>query len=160
MRSAGFPEEQVQAGVHQARAFNELMRTGEGWDEFLALVQRAKAEGWLGSQITEPPPKPAGPRRGMDADPTEVLAQLQCPVLALFGDKDTVVPAVENAPLMEGALRKSGHPRHQVVVVPGASHVFQEVDDSGASDTVRRFLPHYLDLMVRWVLDLPAAQGA
>jgi pimeloyl-ACP methyl ester carboxylesterase len=161
MRAAGFAEEQVAVGVRQALVFNELVRTGEGWEEFRALVRRADAEGWaayaLAPKMTEPPPRPVGgPRRGMDADPTLVLERVKCPVLALFGDRDTVVPSVENAPLMEAALRKGGSPHHSVVVIPGANHLLHEADASSRSSDVSRFFPEYLEIMARWIRELPS----
>jgi uncharacterized protein len=159
MRVAGFPESQVAAGVRQALAFNELMRTGEGWDEFRTLVRQAEIEGWvkyaLSPTLTEPPPKPAaGPRRGMDEDPTSALEHVSCPVLALFGERDTVVPPEENAPLMDAAVRRGGHPDHRVVVIPGANHLFHLADPSGEFGRSRSFLPMYLETMVRWMKQL------
>ncbi|HET7770733.1 MAG TPA: hypothetical protein VFN74_18320 [Chloroflexota bacterium] len=149
--------------ARDALAFNELIRTGERWDEFRTLSQRARAEGRHSyarvPDMTEPPPKPAKPRRGMDADPVPVLEQLTCPVLALFGDHDTVVPAVENAPKMEAALRRSGHPRHEVIVIPRADYLFHAPDlvtRPGKSPLVRRLLPNYLETMVSWINQLTA----
>ena len=103
--------------------------------------------------LTEPFPKPASPRRSMDADPIPVLEQLGCPALALFGDRDTVVPAVENAPLMEQALHRNGNPHHEVIVMPGANHVFHEADGTD----VRRFFPDYLARMCDWIAERAAA---
>ena len=161
MRAAGFPPEQVEAGIQQVLAYNELIRTGEGWNTFLALSERARVEGWhrfaLGPDMTEPPPKPAKPRRGMDSDPVPVLELLTCPALALFGDRDTVVPAVENAPKMKAALARGGHPHHEVIVIPGADHLFHEPDQHGTPPLVRRFLLDYLDTMTRWITQLAAS---
>jgi uncharacterized protein len=161
MRAAGFSEAQIATGICQALAFNELIRTGEGWDEFRALVKQAEVEGWvkyaLGVALTEPPSKPAsGPRRGMDEDPTRTLQHVSCPVLALFGDQDNVVPARENAPLMEAALGRSGHPDHAVAIIPGANHLFHQADPSGEFGRSRMFIPDYLQTMVHWIMQLSA----
>ena len=85
-----------------------------------------------------------------------MLERLRGPVLAHFGDRDTVVPAVENVPLMEAALRQAGNPHSMVLVLPGANHLFHEADASGKFGRSRRFLPEYLDTMADWVVALPA----
>ena len=58
-------------------------------------------------------------------DPAPVLKQVHCPVLALYGEKDTQVTPKENAPAVEAALKGAGNKDVTVRVLPGLNHLFQ-----------------------------------
>jgi uncharacterized protein len=62
-------------------------------------------------------------KRYLSFKPSEHLSRLDMPVLALYGDKDTQVRAVDNASLMQSFLQ---HPKSQVDVLPGMNHLFQQ----------------------------------
>ncbi|MGQ9779959.1 MAG: alpha/beta hydrolase family protein [Bacillota bacterium] len=58
-------------------------------------------------------------------DPRPALREVICPVLALNGEKDLQVPAAENLPQIEAALRAGGIRDFTVKVLPGLNHLFQ-----------------------------------
>lgn len=58
-------------------------------------------------------------------DPRPALTQVRCSVLAVIGDKDLQVPARENAPAIEAALRAGRNMDWAVEVLPGLNHLFQ-----------------------------------
>lgn len=58
-------------------------------------------------------------------DPRETLRQVHCPVLALIGSKDIQVPAKENVPEIEKALKEGGNKDFTVKVLPNLNHLFQ-----------------------------------
>jgi fermentation-respiration switch protein FrsA (DUF1100 family) len=58
-------------------------------------------------------------------DPTTTLRQVKCPVLALNGALDMQVPARDNLPLIEQALREGGNTNFTVRELPGLNHLFQ-----------------------------------
>jgi pimeloyl-ACP methyl ester carboxylesterase len=58
-------------------------------------------------------------------DPRPVLSRVTCPVLALFGENDLLVPAKENQAEMEKALRSGGNKDFTITVIPQANHLFQ-----------------------------------
>ncbi|MEM1411176.1 MAG: alpha/beta fold hydrolase [Pseudomonadota bacterium] len=64
----------------------------------------------------------------LGADPTEHLAHVGCPVLALFGERDLHVSAARHAPAFARVCQDSGL-RGLATVVPGANHLFQQTDD-------------------------------
>jgi pimeloyl-ACP methyl ester carboxylesterase len=57
-----------------------------------------------------------------DFDPAPALAALTCPVLAIFGADDVLIPVAESARIIGAALDASGHTNHQIVVFPAADH--------------------------------------
>lgn len=56
-------------------------------------------------------------------DPLPVLEQIRIPVLALFGERDNMVPPEENLAAMRAALARAGVP-HVIKVLPAANHQF------------------------------------
>ena len=58
-------------------------------------------------------------------DPGVTIAQLTCPVLLLFGDRDTEQPADIAAAKWREALAKGGNDRATIVTFPGADHTIR-----------------------------------
>jgi len=65
-------------------------------------------------------------------DPAADLAQVGCPVLALFGEKDVQVDPVVNLPPVRTAL--AGNPAATVEELPGLNHLFQTCTTGGVSE--------------------------
>lgn len=59
-------------------------------------------------------------------NPSNVLEQVQCPVLALNGEKDLQVAPKENLAGIESALIKGKNNNFSIKVMPGLNHLFQE----------------------------------
>jgi uncharacterized protein len=64
-------------------------------------------------------------RQFLDFDPEPALEKLQCPVLALSGDRDLQVDSTENVPLLRKASETSENKDFTVVEVAGVNHLFQ-----------------------------------
>ena len=58
-------------------------------------------------------------------DPRKTLRRVHCPVLALNGEKDMQVPAMENLPEIEKALKEGGNKNFTVKALPNLNHLFQ-----------------------------------
>ena len=58
-------------------------------------------------------------------DPRPTLAKVQCPVLALNGEKDLQVPPKENLEEIAKAIKKGGNTRVTTQQLPGLNHLFQ-----------------------------------
>jgi pimeloyl-ACP methyl ester carboxylesterase len=57
-------------------------------------------------------------------DPRAILMKVRCPVLALGGEKDMLVPAQENLAIIEEALKAGGNTQFTVREFPGLTHGF------------------------------------
>jgi hypothetical protein len=68
------------------------------------------------------------------------LKALHIPVLAIFGTKDPLVIAVDEAPAARAAL--ASNRRARIVVLDGLSHWFQEGAVTGTSDEVSKLGPN------------------
>jgi pimeloyl-ACP methyl ester carboxylesterase len=91
--------------------------------EFLAgKIPEAQIAGQI-RQLTSP-----AFRRTLTYDPAAELKKLDCPVLALYAEKDLTVPASLNVPAMRAALESSGNQNVQVEELPDLGMLFQTAD--------------------------------
>jgi fermentation-respiration switch protein FrsA (DUF1100 family) len=67
-------------------------------------------------------------------DPSPVLEKVKCPVLAINGDKDVQVPAKENLPAIDEALKAGGNADYTVKEMPGLNHLFQTANTGQPSE--------------------------
>jgi pimeloyl-ACP methyl ester carboxylesterase len=77
-------------------------------------------------------------------DPTATLEQMTCPLLALFGELDVLIPAAESAAGVARALAVAGNADATIHVFPGVNHRLKDAA-TGA------FPPDYLPLLTDWL---------
>lgn len=70
-------------------------------------------------------------------DPLVVYRKVTCPVLALFGEHDWMVPVTRSAAEVEKTLRDAGHHGYIVKVLPKTGHGFLETTGSGLLDLAK-----------------------
>jgi pimeloyl-ACP methyl ester carboxylesterase len=90
----------------------------------------------------------------LEFDPASVIPRAECPIFALYGEKDVQVSPELNRPPMEAALREGGNPGSRVVVVPGANHLFQSSRTGVPGEygvLKKEFVPGLVDQIVRWI---------
>jgi dienelactone hydrolase len=88
-------------------------------------------------------------------DPQKTLSKVKCPVLALNGKKDMQVPATQNIPEIEKALKKAGNKDYTIKEMPGLNHLFQHCKTGSPdeyADIEETFSPDALDLITNWIL--------
>ena len=130
----GVAREEVEQALSLKRISDRFARTGEGWEEFLAGLERAAGKPWqpMFSYAGVPPSRDAWYWRywrGMTAyDPLSTLRALRTPVLAIFGQFDTTVRPDVNTPLWEKSLEEAGNRQASIVVLPRGNHPLLEVE--------------------------------
>ncbi|MEV7027829.1 prolyl oligopeptidase family serine peptidase, partial [Kitasatospora sp. NPDC093558] len=82
-------------------------------------------------------------------DPLPALAHLRQPVLALWGEHDTVVPPRESAEIFRTELARAGNGHATIGFVPGAGHTGRRTTDGVDG-------PGYLDAMTTWTRQVAA----
>lgn len=112
----------------------------ERWAKFLHLDEVLTMLGTIPPQAWEM--AKAQMRAIMDVNPSDFLTKVRCPVLAIFGEKDTSIPVEKSVRLYEQYLRKAGNEAFVLKVFPNASHTIR------VGDT---FADGYFDLMVEWL---------
>jgi pimeloyl-ACP methyl ester carboxylesterase len=87
-------------------------------------------------------------------DPRPALSKLECPVLALNGEKDVQVSAEPNLREIRAALQKGGNKDITVEAMPGLNHLFQTAKTGAPSEyskTEETFAPAALEKISDWV---------
>jgi pimeloyl-ACP methyl ester carboxylesterase len=156
-RAAGTPEEElatqraqgeaVDAMIHREKDSPELetdlkklLKAQHG--EEPAQVAKAIASPWFRSFLT--------------TDPKPVLEKVTCPVLAVTGGLDLQVPAPQNLPRLEAALRAGGNRDTTMVVLPGLNHLLQEAKTGSPveyGEIEQTSSPAALKLIGDWLAD-------
>jgi fermentation-respiration switch protein FrsA (DUF1100 family) len=87
-------------------------------------------------------------------DPLPALRELDVPVLALNGEKDTQVPAAENLGPIAQALRDGDNPDVTAEVLPGLNHLFQSATTGSPTEYARieeTMSPLALEIITDWI---------
>ncbi len=87
-------------------------------------------------------------------DPAPTLKRVACPVLLVFGERDTQVTAAQNQEVMEEALQAGGNSRFQTVIIPRANHLFQLANTGSVAEYAsleKAFAPELLPALTDWL---------
>ena len=122
LRAEGIAESEVREAIAYTEA---MLRAAEGKESFetvAALGEGIRGRPWAEHvQLLSSPRDLEGWRRER-YDPAPVLRRTTVPVLALFGEKDTLVPPAENLDKMRRYLADAGNRDATLVVLPGEGH--------------------------------------
>jgi hypothetical protein len=89
-------------------------------------------------------------------DPGPTLAQVTCPILALFCELDIQVNVSQNMPVMEYILSRSGHTDYLVYELLELNHLFQTAQTGAIEEYAQieeTFSPVALDFIGTWILE-------
>ena len=118
-----------------------VIPTGITKEKYISTMKTAMTAGWF--------------RDILLIDPPGILQTVNCPVLALNGDKDVQVPSTENLAGIRNALAAGGNQNFTVKALPGLNHFFQECETGSMSeykDIQQTFSPTALEEISGWVL--------
>jgi fermentation-respiration switch protein FrsA (DUF1100 family) len=90
----------------------------------------------------------------LDYDPRPALAAVNCPVLAINGERDVQVAAKPNLAAIEAALREGGNEAVTIREFPGLNHLFQSCQTGAVPEyaTIDETLnPVVLQAVSAWV---------
>jgi uncharacterized protein len=112
-RAAGLPDQQVEADARIGAGLYKMVQDGRSADDMRNALSHVPpefqtyADGWKGRVARLDSP---WLRFFLGYDPGTALEKVQCPVLALFGDKDMTIDPDQNASAMKSAFSR-GHNR-------------------------------------------------
>lgn len=84
-------------------------------------------------------------RAVMDVNPADFLTKVHCPVLAIFGEKDTSVPVNKSVAFYKQYLKVAGNEDVIIKIFPNASHTIKVDGD---------FAPGYFETINTWLSNL------
>ena len=157
LRADGFAEADVRAALRLHDARDEAFRGDRGWDEVARLAEQSCTEPWypyVGDTSGPDDPFWGFWRRIRDFDPVPALRGVRCPVLAIYGDKDTYLPVARSASVWGQALAAAGNGDVTIRVFPDADHSLLNADTGGLKEAPYKehFAAGVLPLLRDWVL--------
>ena len=157
MLANGMRSQMVEQIVELMTLQYNYLRTGEGWDQYLA------ARKTIASRMGGNPPD-AFPatlnhpylqfiRPLILHDPAPIIRQLQLPVLALFGELDNNILAEKNRAAWEAALTAGGHRNYTLRILPKANHALlaARVGNNAEMKSLQQFVPEYFEIVLAWL---------
>jgi uncharacterized protein len=144
--AAGFPVGEVAAAVAAFDARVAAIERGDPPEAVHAAEAAAREAPWfdhLGDATVEELAFLAGI---LAYDPVPVLERVTCPLLAVWGGRDTAVPVVESVAAFDAAMRAARNRHATLVVLPGADHGLRLTPGEPWGSAGR-------DLIVRWLAE-------
>ena len=118
MSAGGAPAEAIAGALAKQDAVMALVRDGADFETVVAAAGGDGPPDALELELV---------RRWLEHDPRAALEQLECPLLALFGDEDLHVPVEESIAIFRAAC--ANRPESlDVETLPGAEHRLQVGD--------------------------------
>lgn len=145
---------------HRAQSYSEYLEAALFLDS-IPVVQEDL--GWAGI-VPEKDFVPPGPDSEDFYDPSQAIAGLRVPVIALFGEKDTQVDPRQGAEVYSGVVRSFGSALSRVVTLPGVDHNMR-VSKTGCLKEQRErygqpggtdYAPEFLESIEKWLVELGA----
>jgi dienelactone hydrolase len=157
MVANGMRPQMIDQIVELMRLQYDYLRTGQGWDQYVATRERIVAR--MGGNppeafpATQDHPYLQFIRPLIVYDPAPTIRQLQLPVLALFGELDNNIMAEKNRAGWEAALKAGGHRDYTLRILPKANHSMLEarVGNNAEIRSLQRFVPAYFEIVLAWL---------
>ncbi len=143
-RVKGFSEQQITQAVALYDALVDAARRDSSFVEVMMLVEHGWNEAWDNYYGSLDEALWNFLKRGIDYDPVPVLERVTQPVLAIFGERDPLVPVQRSVTIFEQALATAGNSNTTIRIFPDADHGI-EITGTG------QFAPGYLETMVDWI---------
>ena len=154
MRRDGFSETEITEAVAYINLKWDVARTGgEGWDKLQAATQNARDKRWLDRAQPATKLEDIVPswKLQMAYNPMPALEKVRCPVLAVFGELDTLTPVAETTANYQKGLGKAGNKDVTIKVFPNADHALLVWPKPNDQVHWPVLAAGYLDLMTNWI---------
>ena len=174
LNADGATQEQLELAQAQQELTLRAVASGEGWDEVVEMARQtaqqqiealpearreaiADIDLYVETAIREQikSVQSAWFKSLVEYDPAPVLRELTVPVLAVYGELDTQVPAAMNASAFSEAIAEADNPDYTVVTLLGVNHLFQEAVTGSPSEYAElkpEFVPGFLESVIEWIL--------
>jgi len=154
MRRDGFSETDIAEAVTYMNLKWEVARTGgEGWDKLQVATQNARDKKWLARAQPATKLEDIVPswKLEMGYDPMPALEKVKCPVLAIFGELDTLTPIAETKANYQKGLERARNKSLTIKVFPNADHALLVWPMPNDQTHWPVLAAGYLDTMTNWI---------
>ena len=153
VRARGISGNDLAEATDFIKMWHNVARTGEGWEQFDAAMEKARATNWF--RAIRVPPKDdwtwAFFKRIYDYNAADYWAKVTVAVFVMYGEKDLFTPVSQSISNIDQALKKAGNKDYTIIVFPRASHTLDIEPDAGQPFEWRRMAPGFPDLLMAWL---------
>ena len=145
LRAAGLPEDRIAEGLAWIDERADRLRRGDDPAAVCAAQKELAGRPWYepATRYFDTPDMLGYIARLIDFEPADVLPRVTCPVLALHGGADPLVPAAESV-----TAYAAGLPRLTALAVfPGADHGLFVADPEPGVDRTSQLAPGFLPML-------------
>lgn len=153
LRTRGASQEDVREALSWIDERARRLLAGEDIETVLADQQRFADRPWYegATQHFDNPFALGFLARNLDFDPVPVLGQVRCPVLALFGGDDTLVPVYASTVSYARHLPATLRGQHGIAVFPGADHGLFTGDPEPGIARTEQLAPGFLPMLAAFL---------
>jgi pimeloyl-ACP methyl ester carboxylesterase len=161
LRAGAFSDADVMEATAFARLRMSLIRGTGPYEELERAQEKVKAKPWFKAVHFCDRTLFDAARRVVEYDTGPSWEKVGCPVLVIYGDKDTSSgPPDELVAIIRRGLTKGGNGDVTVRIFAGADHSLCRSEAGGGKDALAKapttgagpdFVPGYLDLMTAWL---------
>jgi pimeloyl-ACP methyl ester carboxylesterase len=158
LRADGFSEADVAAAVAFAEMRMGLMRRAGSFEELDQAQQKVRDRPWFEYVHLCDRKRFHSGTVTVGFDPGPSWEKVRCPVLAIFGDKDTSCPVERSIAVVRRGLERAGNRDVTVKVFSQAGHAITVTETGGRKNPRKRpagsgpeFAPGYLEIMAEWL---------
>jgi uncharacterized protein len=163
MRADHGAEDDIQNATAFARRRMDLIRGAGPFAELDNAQEAAKTQAWFGYVHRCDRTLFYSARRMVEHDSAPTWEKVRCPVLAIFGAKDTSTgPAEPLISIIQGGTAKANNRDVTVKIFPDADHALRRSETGSRREAAERdrnrakedgpdFVPGYLDTMTDWL---------
>jgi dipeptidyl aminopeptidase/acylaminoacyl peptidase len=155
LEKAGYSKTIVDKASELRARLYEMVRKGSYDAHFASDVETVHAEPWFAlSELPYPVPPSLseGERRFLLFEPIPVWEKVKIPVLAIWGEADIAVPALESKSIVETALIHSGNRNFTLKIFPNADHTLSVVRAAVDGWDFPRTASGSRELMQSWIV--------
>lgn len=160
MQADGFDEDQTSRAVEVMKLIRQKLSERAPFEEFEHLYAEYKDEPWVSLVHGEPSREMV--EFGYHLATIDVapdVAAFDCPVLAVFGEKDMIVDIEESSAHYSHVLAEAGNSDVEIRVFANANHGISVAETGGQIEATRmaelgvaKYAPGYLEFISHWVV--------
>lgn len=166
--SNGYSTAAIDSATAYISTVKRLALEDKPFAEFDKVQQEIKGYRWSSHAIMGGEPIYQYLKVIIKGDSAPDLTSLTCPVLAIWGENDLLVPPRPSAEHYTKVMEEIGNMKAKVAIIPNADHTLTYNISGKRKETLERreayrdepekiFAPGYLDLMVGWLESLKLA---
>ncbi len=154
VRAQGISGNELSEATVFIKMFVNVLRTGQGWEQFAAATEKARQTKWY--PMLRVPPQDnwfwSYYRRIADYNAAEHWSKVNVPVLLIYGERDAYVPVAQSISNIDRALNRAGNKDYTIVLLPRASHAFNIEPEAGQPFEWWRMASGFPDLLTAWII--------